>query len=277
MSLDQYERSRHDGSRFELFRFETEDNINLWTYTTDRSPFTWNLITYVPEAIQRGEIKQSNAEGSGQRMEISLPWDNPVAQIHVPYLPPRPVRVTVYAVQRRDTSVEVKQCFVGYITTFSQDGPMMKFQCSHIIDSQQQTVPWVVHKSGCVWAVYGEGCGVLQALYESQVPSGEYTISGDSITSPVFAAKAAVEADWFRSGKIYNPVTGERRFITDHQGDTIKLVYPFIGVNPANTNLVAAAGCARTPGVCASKFGNKENYLGFDHMPDYNVFNGGVR
>jgi hypothetical protein len=276
MSYDALHTSRHDGSAFELYRFETEDNLRTWLYTTDSEPFVLGFETFRPELIQRSEVKQGG-ENNGQRLEVNLPWDNPVAALHVPYLPPRPVKVTIYTVERRDSAVEVKQCFIGYVTSFGQDGPVMKLQCSHIIDSTAQMTPWVVHKAGCVWSVYGEGCGVLQALYESTVQAGSFLVSGDTITSTIFAEKALVLPDWFRSGKIYNPTTGEKRFITEHTGNMIRLVYPFIGLDPLKHTLIAAAGCAGLQDVCHNKFNNKRNYLGFDHMPEYNVFDGGVR
>jgi hypothetical protein len=277
MAHDTYELSVHDGSRFELYRFETEDGINKWLYTTDADDFTLAFETFKPQAIQRSAVEQSSAEGSGQRLEISIPFDAPVAQIHVPYLPPRPVKVTIYSVQRRDGVQEVKQCFIGYVASFSQDGPLMKLHCSHIIDSQQQLVPWPAFQSGCVWAVFSEGCGALQALFETTLQVGDYTINGDEISSPKFALMALIFPDWFRAGKIYNPHTGEKRFITSHVGDTIKLVYPLTTVDATLHGLIAVAGCDGLANTCSDKFDNKANYLGFDHMPDYNVFDGGVR
>lgn len=277
-TFDELERSRHDGSRFELYKFETEDNLNEWHYTTDRNPFDFAAKKWTPEAIQRDEVKQVS-DGSGQRLTITVPYTNPVAILHVPYLPPTPVRVTVYAVQRRATGVEVKQCFIGYITSFSQKGPDVEFQCSHIIDSQQQRVPWANFGPGCRYTVFQAGCGVLQAPFEDLIVAGNYTIDGDTVSSPIFLARSTspVDPEWFRAGKLVNPYTGEKRYITSHVGDTIKLIYPFTRVNPLTQSLIAIAGCIRTEAICRTKYNNKLNYLGFDKMPTYNVFDGGVR
>lgn len=272
MAFDTYEKSRHEGSRFELYKFETDDNRNIWTYTTDKFPFDFDLRTYEPKIVQRSAVEQNSAEGSGQRLTIKVPYDLPVAALHVPYLPPRPVKVTIYAVHRRDAVLEVKQCFVGEITSFSQRGPIVEFQCSHIIDSQQQRVPWQVHKQGCVWAVYEDGCGVLRALFQTTVTS--FVEEGADLVSASFSGHP--DPDWFRGGRITNADTGEERFITQHVGDRITLVYPFIDLQPDAT-LLAYAGCDLKPGTCSGKFNNKPNYLGFDFPPTYNVFDGGVR
>ena len=271
MSFDSLENSVHEGSKFELYRFETEDNLHIWTYTTDREQFYLDTKWYVPEAIKRSETSQSTEGGSGQRLTITVPYDNPVAVLHVPYLPPKPVKVTIYSVHRKDAALEVKQVFIGYITSFSQTGPEVAFQVSHIIDSQQRRVPWVVHKPGCVWALYEEGCNVQKSMFETQIET--WTASGITVTSVEFSA---LGADWFRNGYIYNPENGERRFITMHDGDVITLTHPFIGLNP-DLPLVAYAGCMRTEDICFGKFNNKANYLGFDHFAEYNVFNGGLR
>ena len=275
MSFDSLERSVHDGSRFELYRFETEDHLHLWTYTTDSKPFTFNLQEYKPEIVQRSEIKQSSGESAGSRLTVKVAYDNPVAILHVPYLPPKPVLVTIYAVQRRDSGVEVKQCFVGYITSFAQKGPEVEFQVSHIIDSQQQRLPWIVHKPGCVWALYEEGCDAQKALFQTIVQSGNWTHDGSTgISSPAILSSPG--PTWFKDGYAHDPASGQTRFITDQVGDTITLVYPFTGPDEIG-DLILWAGCDHLPTTCKDKFDNKPNYFGFDHIGDYNPFDGGVR
>ena len=182
-----------------MYRFETEDNLHIWTYTTDAKPFFFNLHSYEPEAIKRSEVKQVADGGAGQRLTIEVPFDNPVAVLHVPFLPPRPVLVTVYACQRRDSGMEVKQCFSGYITSFGQKGPLVEFSCSHVIDSQQQRVPWVVFKQGCVWALYQDGCDVPKALFA--VPVEDAVETGVRCSRRCFPRNPI---PWFRNGHIFN-------------------------------------------------------------------------
>jgi hypothetical protein len=270
MSFSELEKSRHDGSRFELYRFDTEDGLHSWTYSTDKTSFDFETKTFTPEALKRTEV-ESNIDSASQRLTITVPFDNPVALIHVPYLPPRPVQVKIYAVQRRDVGLTVTQFFVGYITSFSQKGPEAELSVSHIIDSQQQRVPWPVHKQGCIWALYQDGCDVLKASFRQDILS--YTFTGAEINSAAFA----VNGDhWFKNGHIFNPHTGETRYIVSQIGATAILDYPFVGLT-SSMSLIAYAGCDRQPGTCSTKFGNKHKYIGFDFMPNYNVFDGGVR
>lgn len=266
MSYDSLERSKHDGSKIELYLFETEDGIHKWAYTTDRKPITALGSVFLPENIKRSELKQNAGESSSEKLTINLPYDNPVSIIHVPYLPPRPIRVTVYGYQRRDVTVEIKQGFTGYVTTFGQKGEEAELQCSQIIDTFQQTVPWAVFKQGCIWNTYGEGCGLdnVAFLTLATVESS----AADTIQSAAFATQPA---GWFQAGYAVNPASGETRFVTWHAGNLIKVVHAFTNLLPG-MRLNVYAGDDHTEETCRTKFNNKYRYTGFDHQPNYNVF-----
>lgn len=272
MSNLQYEQDETQGSRVELFLFETEDGLHKWGYTTDRVGRTLGTNSFVPGQIKRGELRQQVGDANAEKLAITVPFDNPVAVLHVPYLPPRPVKVTVYSYQRNDPMGEVVQGFVGYITSFSQKGEEATLECSQIIDALSQVVPWVTFKSDCVWSLYGPGCGVSKALFAENVTSVS-TVVGEKITAPIFAT---MPDGWFTNGFLFNPATGEQRFITKHSAaeSAVYLVYPLLGYNFGP--LVAYAGCDRKRGTCSTKFNNKLNYLAFDHGPKYNVFQQGI-
>jgi uncharacterized phage protein (TIGR02218 family) len=270
MGFNDYETSDHEGSKVELYLFETEDGLFRRAYTTDRQPLTVLGHTFVPEAIKRGELTQNAGTTGSERLTITLPFDNDVAVIHVPYLPPRPIRVTIYSYQRLDVTTEIIQGFTGYITSFAQRNEEADLLCSQIIDTFQQTVPWAVFKvGGCIWSTYEDGCGVdkVPFLTEATVAS----LAATTIVSPDFATKPD---GWFTAGYITNEATGEVRFITYHVGDQIKVVHPFTALAPGVV-LNAYAGDDHTEQTCREKFNNKINYLGFDHFPSYNVFSRG--
>lgn len=270
MAYEPYEISDHEGSKVELFLFETEDGLHKWGYTTDRKPLAAFNTTFEPEAIQRSELRQNAGEGGSERLTIKIPFDNPVAVIHVPYLPPRPIKVTVYSYQRRDLSLEIIQGFVGYITNFSQRGVEVELQCSQIIDTFQQTVPWAVFKENCIWATYEQGCGVDREVFKTIATVD--SSAGTTIVSSQFATKPD---GWFTAGYATNPATGETRFITYHVGNQIKVIHQFTGIAIGDT-LNTYAGDDRTEATCRTKFNNKINFLGFDHFPNYNVFQKGT-
>lgn len=272
MSNLQYEQDETLGSRVELYLFETEDGRYKWGYITDRVARSFNTNMFVPGQIKRGELRQQAGDSNAEKLTITVPYDYPVAVLHVPYLPPRPVKVTIYSYQRNDPMSEVVQGFVGYVTAFSQKGEEAQLECSQIIDALSQIVPWVTFKGDCVWALYGIGCGVSKGLYASDVTNVN-TVVGEKITAPIFAS---MPDGWFTNGFISNPDTGEQRFISKHIAaeGAVYLVYPLLDYNFGA--LVAYAGCDRKRGTCETKFNNKTNYLGFDHNPTYNVFQQGV-
>lgn len=273
MSHFDYEQSEYEGSRVELFLFETEDGRHKYAYTTDKFGRNFLATNFVPGTIKRGEIKQQAGDSGVEKVEITVPWDNPVAVMHVPYLPPRPVKVTIFSYHRDDPAAEIVQGFVGYITSFSQKGTDAIFECSQILDAFSQVVPWVTFKGDCVWALYGIGCGVDKGLWSTNVTDVS-TVSGEKITAGTFSM---MPDGWFTNGFLVNPATGEQRFITKHAAGeaAVYLSYPLLGYNSGL--LIAYAGCDRRRDTCHSKFNNKINYLGFDHTPGYNVFQKGVR
>lgn len=272
MGLLEHESSKELGSRVELYLFETEDGRYRWSFTTDARERVLGPVVYKPESIKRGELKQSAGDGNIETLTVTVPFDNPVAVAHVPYLPPRPIRLTIYAYQRNDPMAEIVQAFTGFVTSFTQKGAEAELQCSQILDNLSQTVPWAVFKPGCIWGLYQIGCGVDKQMWKNDALVT--TIDSAVIGSPEFSSKPT---GWYTNGFAVNPETGEQRFITAHDAvaGTITLVYPFLSLD-GGQNIEVYAGCARTKEVCSDKFNNKINYVGFDHFPAYNVFQQGI-
>lgn len=270
MAAHDYETSDWLGSRVELFLFETDDAQYRWAYTTDSKSKIFGVTTYEPLEISRGELRQT-AENNTERLTVKVPFDNPVALIHVPYLPPRPIRLTIYRYERNDPAAEVVQAFSGYITAFTQKGEWAEFECSQVIDTLSQTVPWAVFKSDCIWALYQIGCGVSKSAFEDTV-SSLLSVAGDTIQAALFATRPD---GWYTNGYMLDPGTGEVRFITYHVGNTIKVVHPFTSLS-SGSPATLYAGCDRKRSTCSTKFNNRINYVGFDYFPTYNVFQQGI-
>lgn len=271
MTFAQFEDSIDSGNKIELYFFETSDQLHRWGYTTDSLPFTVGLFTYEPEVISRTEVKQSPGEGPS-KITVSIPYDAPVAAINVPYLSPNPIRLTIYEVHRDDPDQQLRQMFIGYVSSFRQVSEFAELECSQIIDNIKQDVPWATHKKNCNWALYGPGCYVNRLSY--QVDIDDLTaVTAEYMESPIIATKSN---GWFTNGYVYHPETGESRFIIAHEGSRLYFNYPFRQVQPGDA-VKAYAGCDRTRQTCLAKFNNIDNYLGFDWLPDDNVFRTGVK
>ena len=70
MSLAQYETSNEQGSRVELYLFESDDGRYRWAYTTDARDKVLGPITYKPEAIKRGELKQTAGDANVETLSL---------------------------------------------------------------------------------------------------------------------------------------------------------------------------------------------------------------
>lgn len=272
MSLIEYNNSEHSGSRVELYLFESEDGRYRWGFTTDSRSRFIGPLEYKPEVIKRGELKQTAGDSNVEKLKVTLPFDNPVALIHVPYLPPRPIRLTIFAYERNDPFAELVQAFTGFVTSFNQKGGEAEFDCSQIIDNLSQTVPWVVFKSDCNWALYQIGCFVDKELYKDLATLS--TLAGTVLTSSQFSIP---DEDWYRNGFAVDPASGEQRFITAHDkaAGTITVVYPFSYLTGIEV-IEVYAGCDRKKATCVNKFDNAINQLAFDHFPTYNIFQQGL-
>lgn len=267
MAYAEHKDSFAGGSECRLFLFETKDGAFKWGYTTNHDPVEFEGVTYEPEAISVTNFKKE-ASGDESPVTISIPFDHAIALMHVPYLPIQPIRVRVMSYQRNDATLEVKQGFTGLVAGFAQKGAIAELAC---VPHKIGNVLWMTQKSGCVLATYSGRCGVDMEAFGMDV--GAITsFAGTTIQAASFATKPN---KWFRGGILKNVANGEVRFITEHEGDAVKVVYPFTDM--ANDLVLRAyAGDDHTAATCHTKFNNKVNYLGWDHAPTYNVFADGT-
>ena len=266
MPYDTYELSAYDGAPVELFLFRDDVAQQTWAFTTGDDKLVDGLVSYMPDVISRTAIKQSGGQVP-DGIQIKVEASSNLAQQFKAYLPARPISLIVTRYQRKDAGMERVTMFAGQLTTvaFESDG-MATLNCQPVTKSIRRKVPWQVYKSGCNWALYELGCGVSRTAFAT--PAGTYTMSGGTVTSNQFATKPD---GWFAAGYVEVAATGERRFVTSHVGTNLTLNYPFTNLAP-NEPLVAYAGCQRTKTMCAEKFNNLDNKLGFDFIPELNPY-----
>lgn len=266
MAYDTQEISRYGGAPVELFLFRDSVGQTVAAYTTGDEQIIDGLTIFEPGVIGRSSIRQTNDDPSGN-LNVQVPADSLIADKFRAYLPARPISLTVYRYHLTDLSVERRALFAGEVVSVQFDGEgYATLACESVIKDKGRKVPWVPYKKGCVWALYGHGCGVLRAPFE--VPTSAYVQTGNVLTSTVYGTFAD---GWFRGGTVEVPGTGETRFVLAHTGNNLTLDYPFFNL-PAGTTLVAVAGCNRTEETCADKFNNLPNHLGFSYIPTENPY-----
>lgn len=266
MSYDDIEASPYSGNKVELYLFEMPGSPTYWAYTTDSQPSTIDGKTYVPKTIGRTEQDQQTG-----KFEIELPYDDPVAMVHVPYLPARPMIVTVSAYHRQTPS-DIRRTALGAIYNFDQKAEIATLHCADPGNPLEKLIPRQTSGPNCRHVTYGTACSLDEADWMTVIDDIA-DISDFVITSPKIGLAGT---NWFKYGRAVNPATGEVRFITNHVGNDVTLVYPFIDIDES-TVLHFYAGDDFKPETCRVKFNNKINYLGFDFHPKYNVFLVGYR
>jgi len=266
MAYNDQEVSSYGGAPVELFLFRDSAGQVVESLTTGEDELLDGLVLYRPGVVNRTSIRQTSEETTGS-IEIRVPADSAFAQRFKSYLPAKPISVIVYRYHATDLSVERRPLFIGSVTSIDFDAEgIATVACTPVTAATGKKVPWQVYKKGCNWALYGHGCGVLRAAFET--PVLVYTATGDTLVSTTVDA---FDDGWFRHGYVEVVSTGERRFILEHIGDTLTLEYPFFNL-PAGEALIVVAGCDRSEETCRVKFNNLPNYLGFDYIPDTNPY-----
>lgn len=268
MSYSEKEYSLSDGTPVELFLFEDDIALNNWAFTTGDSQLVDGSITYLPDIISRTSVSQKAGETPGA-IEIAIPGNSNLASQFIEYLPARPISLRVFRYHRTDAGEEKRVVFIGRAASisFDDEGAVASIACYPVTKSSGRTVPWQIYKGGCNWALYGVGCGVLESSFELDSPS-ILAVNGDQIQAAEFST---FDDRWFANGYLRVVSTGEVRFITDHVGDTITLVYPISGLGVGDA-IKVYPGCDRTAQTCRDKFNNIANYLGWDYIPSDSPF-----
>lgn len=268
--------SRFSASPFELFHFE--HGAVSYAYTSGDAAVSYSGRTYQPEALSRSEVDQSDEDWAGG-ITVTLPVDNPVAQLFAAYLPSSQVYLTVLRAHRSGTGYVV--AFAGTVASASFEEGACSLTCQPVGALLSKQVPTMLFQGQCSHALFSQtkyygaggvvtgsaqsvGCNVKREAY--RVGAELSAVSGLTVKSPAFATKPD---GWFTYGHIVLP-GGEVRFITAHTGDTLTLSYPINAT--AGVTIGAYPGCNGSESTCRTKFNNVINFNGHTRMPGRNPF-----
>lgn len=235
---------------------------------------------FLPDAaLDMGEIDQQLAEASAS-VEIRISSAHPVAQQFVPFLPPEPIQVRVLRLNYRDAPGDRLAEFVGEVVSasFAEADGVCTLTCRMVSAAMSRIVPWCRHSSNCANALYGPGCRVDPAAFQTTAPldagAGTAQISAGAFLTAAAdhgATDPDVVAGWFRNGYVRHLATGEVRTILGQDGASLILNAPF--TRAANGDPVQAlAGCDGDRVTCRVKFDNLDNMLAFPWVPGRNPY-----
>lgn len=235
---------------------------------------------FLPDAaLDMGEIDQQLAEASAS-VEIRISSAHPVAQQFVPFLPPEPIQVRVLRLNYRDAPGDRLAEFVGEVVSasFAEADGVCTLTCRMVSAAMSRIVPWCRHSSNCANALYGPGCRVDPAAFQTTAPldAGASTVQ---ISAGAFLTAAAdhgatdpdISANWFRNGYVRHLASGEVRTILGQDGASLILNAPFTRASNGDP-VQALAGCDGDRVTCRVKFNNLDNMLAFPWVPGRNPY-----
>jgi len=260
MSLDERECSTYDGQPIECYWFSCGGNS--WRYTRE-SAVTLNGFQYEPETITITEIDQ-NQEARAGSIKVTLPLDNPVAELFKGLISPRPVSLVVFHGQQGETEFGVG--FTGMVASAKRQD-VCELTCVTENDTMKQDLPGLHYQVQCPRDLFSDGCKLSKT--EWQTLGTLDGVNGSILSSPAFATKPD---GWFSGGWL--DWNGRSMAIVAHVGKDVTLFFPMEGL-ASGSNVVAYPGCQGTEAVCAEKFGNLVNHLGFARIPSKNPFGEG--
>lgn len=266
MSYSAYETNIYTGTPVEVYRFVYGDNY--YHYTSYASAYAYGGNTYDPIAMTRSSLK-SNSEAASDSLDITVPRDNPIVVNFIAYAPQK-ITVTVYRVHSADSAQEGRVLFKGFVSACTFSGSEATLTCLALAQAFRKTIPSYFCQTNCNHVLYGDGCGVNKALYESYTTVTAIGAYGENTYT---ASAFGTNGGNFVNG--YVSFRKERRFIVEYAGSsTIRTSAPIPGLQVSD-KIYAYWGCARTATDCKDKFNNYDRFGGFEKIPSRNAWETG--
>lgn len=284
MSFNTREASTYSGAPFELFKFSM--GSRAWYLTSGEEPRTYMTQVYVPEAIDRDDIRLNQETSSGS-LGITLPLESSLAKEFISFMPPEPMWVAIYA--GHDGDPEVIRRYYGKVAkaTFSD-------VCKLLVQPQtaalKKKIPAMVYQPNCNRMHYSAACGAIE-VSPGGIPNRFHVqvsaISGFQVTidpgsSPEFVTAFGAGSGFpgnqetvptLAWGKVVHDNTNRQMMIARHTTwNVVELMAPLVGLEVGDWVWVVR-GCRRTVKHCAF-YGRLASYMGFDLMPNTNPFMG---
>lgn len=253
-----YEDSVQDGQPIECYKFTYQGVNYLYTSHCRDVEIIFpggQSEKYIAEYIERPAIKPAS-KGDTDSMVIDVSKDHVIAKLWQGPPPETPVTVKIYRLHEQDHS-KVDVVFYGRISqaNFSEDSKC--HLAAKLENWLSKEIPSGKRQYFCNNVIFDTKCRLVKAdwLVDAVVDQ----VTGLYVYSPKFAE---YPDDYFTGGSFY--YAGNVRMISEHEGDRVKLKYPFISA-PRN-DIQLTPGCNHLFRTCALKFQNTLNFNGFPYV-----------
>lgn len=260
----------------ELYRMVMGSQV--WTFTSADSRVIYNGDVYLPVSIGRGGIESKN-ELSKATLEVRLDIAQDLSRTLMRTYLEQVLGLTLFI----QTSSGTETAWKGRLSSLKPNNTALVMSFESVFTSLRRPGLRARYQKTCRHALYGRGC-VLDPE-DFVLIGGVQSVSGVSVVVPDAAAQ---DYGYFLGGMLRAP-DGALGYIVGHSGSQITLQ------RPLNSLLTAFAesgyggsygnyygglavklypGCDHLRLTCKNKFGNLDNYGGFDWIPTKNPMGG---
>lgn len=272
MSVEEFEHSLESSNPVELYEFR---NGNFtWRYTSADTADDHDGETYTPERIQRTQLGDT-IEQEKMAITITVPVENPIAELFRFYPPTSVTTVTIYRKQRFQEAAAIY--WIGRVLNADHSTPNTDLHCEPASTSIKRLGLRRYYQRQCPHVLYGTQCGVDRTKHKTETTVVSY--SGLAVK----VAKTDLTVDRFSGGILEwdSTVLGTQyRFISANTADTLNINFPCLTEEDdmgrsllSGTPVRIYPGCRHTLTDCINIFNNLPNFGGFPFIPFQNPFN----
>lgn len=253
---DTQDQSAHDGSPYELFKFESD--VAPYFYTNNGQPVSFAGDVYWPIQISRGLSDVGGLVDSPVTVDVSVSVSSDLFLSYGKELTPPTLRVTIYKQQRGASGFRrqlIGTC-VGH--SVNAQGYVLSFQ--NLLQTQfNASIAQVIFDNKC-----NNLFGDVRCKFDVAAASIDSAISSN--TDFVYTIAETLVADKFVGGVL--TVGGQQRLITANTAHTVTIAYPFLREDGV-TECTVAPGCDLSRTACTG-YDNLDNFSGFMCIPTDN-------
>jgi uncharacterized phage protein (TIGR02218 family) len=165
-----------------------------------------------------------------------------------------------------DPSAGTVEMFTGRVSDISDTGRTKAvFKIKSDLELLDIQMPRNTYQPSCIHTLYDAGCTAVKGSF-----GGDYSVGADPTLSAIAISGSGAADGYYDMGTVAftsGPNAGSTRTIRQFAGSIAHLAYPLPSV-PVHGDLITVyAGCDKTAGTCADRFGNLANWRAFPYIP----------
>lgn len=268
MTFESKELSEYSGEPTDLYTFNRDSSY--WRYTSADEDKTVGGFIFSSEVMSRSGVERTQ-DTARNSIIVNTSVDLGFVQQYISAPPSDIVTLTIQRYHETDGDEELAVIWIGRVVNVKFFENKTDIRCEPVFTSIRRPMLRRFYQTTCPHVLYGDSCLLNRNSFVTNATAS--SVSGLDISSTQIGAFS--DGDF--TGGFIEFITDEnntdRRFITDHVGDTITINLQIIGFEATDV-FKAYLGCDHTLSICTSKFSNELNYGGFPYIPPKNPVDG---